>query len=54
MMTAWQIVALVFGSCIFVLCIAAFFFNAGANLVKIHYVEERRNMEEVRPNGYDC
>lgn len=51
-MNAWQIVALVFGSCIFVLVVAAYAFNAGANLVKSHYTEERRNVEEVRPNGY--
>ena len=49
-MTAWQIVALVFGSCIFVLCIAAFFFNAGANLVKSHYTEEKRKEEGVDMN----
>ena len=48
-MNAWQIVALVFGACIFVLTVAAWAFNAGANLVKSHYTEQERLREEVRP-----
>ena len=48
--TTVGIVGLVFGSCIFVLVVAGIAFNAGANLVKSHYVEEQRRTEEVRPN----
>lgn len=48
-MNAWAIIGLVFGSCIFVLTVAAWAFNAGANLVKSHYTEQERLREEVSP-----
>ena len=43
------VVGLVFGSCVFVLTVAGVAFNAGANLVKSHYLEEKKMREEVRP-----
>jgi len=48
-MSLVSIVCLVFGSCVFVLTVAGVAFNAGANLVKSHYIAEQKMREEVRP-----
>lgn len=48
--TTVGVVGLVFGSCVFVLVVAGIAFNAGANLVKSHYMEDKRKTEGVDMN----